>query len=304
MMDIHAEKGMQCVDCHFAQDSHGNGLIYGEVANAVEIGCKDCHGTADAYPDAAHLRPGRAARSGNDLSLLRNPDGQRRFEWLERGGRQRADPALDARSRSSSGRSSWSRTRSIPASPDYNAKAARAKLMSKIGADGRPFAWGPGVPPATARTSDDEMACFTCHSVVDHELRAAATCRSRPTGRPRRHHYEGERDAQLRHLQSAGRARRHVPARQAPDDARAATIAPVRSSSALVLSSTNVNRERIYVQQPPIAPSGFSSQAFAPHFPHTVRTTETKTCTDCHLSRDERQQRDHGAAAAARAPTS
>ena len=30
-------------------------------------------------------------------------------------------------------------------------------------------------------------------------------------------------------------------------------IAPVRSSSALVLSSTNTNRERIYVQQPPIS---------------------------------------------------
>ena len=33
-------------------------------------------------------------------------------------------------------------------------------------------------------------------------------------------------------------------------------IAPVRSSSALVLSSTNLNRERIYIQQPPIAASG------------------------------------------------
>ena len=61
MMDIHAEKGMQCADCHFAQDSHGNGLIYGEVANAVEIGCKDCHGTADAYPEPADVRPRRAA---------------------------------------------------------------------------------------------------------------------------------------------------------------------------------------------------------------------------------------------------
>src|SRR5690606_38378813 len=64
-------------------------------------------------------------------------------------------------------------------------------------------------------------------------------------------------------------------------------IAPVRSSSALVLSSTNANRERIYVQQPPISAPGFSSQAFAPHFPHTVRTRETKTCTDCHVSAAE-----------------
>ena len=58
----------------------------------------------------------------------------------------------------------------------------------------------------------------------------------------------------------------------------------MRSSSALVLSSTNINRDRIYVQQPPISAIGFSSQAFAPHFPHTVRKTETKTCSDCHVS--------------------
>jgi hypothetical protein len=61
-------------------------------------------------------------------------------------------------------------------------------------------------------------------------------------------------------------------------------VAPIRSSSALILSSTNINRERIYVQQPPISAAGFSSQAFAPHFPHTVRTRETKTCSDCHVS--------------------
>ena len=61
-------------------------------------------------------------------------------------------------------------------------------------------------------------------------------------------------------------------------------ITPVRSTSALILSSTNINRERIYVQQPPISSAGYSSQAFAPHFPHTVRRQETKQCTDCHLS--------------------
>jgi len=53
-----------------------------------------------------------------------------------------------------------------------------------------------------------------------------------------------------------------------------------------VLSSENTNREHIYVQQPPISAAGFSSQAFAPHFPHTVRATETKRCTDCHVSRE------------------
>ena len=80
-MDIHAEKGLQCADCHFAQDSHGSGLIFGEVANAVEIGCRDCHGTVTGYPTLRTSGPA-AGPDGNDLSLLRNPDGQRRFEWV------------------------------------------------------------------------------------------------------------------------------------------------------------------------------------------------------------------------------
>ena len=52
----------------------------------------------------------------------------------------------------------------------------------------------------------------------------------------------------------------------------------MRSSSALVVSSTNTNREQIYMQQPPYRASGYSSQAFNPHYPHTERKTETKTC--------------------------
>src|SRR5205807_1130511 len=37
LADIHLEKGMQCTDCHFGQDNHGNGKIYGEPRAAVEI---------------------------------------------------------------------------------------------------------------------------------------------------------------------------------------------------------------------------------------------------------------------------
>ena len=35
MSSIHLDKGMHCVDCHFAQDNHGTGNIHGEVAAAV-----------------------------------------------------------------------------------------------------------------------------------------------------------------------------------------------------------------------------------------------------------------------------
>ncbi|TAJ73968.1 MAG: hypothetical protein EPO51_03815 [Phenylobacterium sp.] len=280
MMDIHAEKGMQCADCHFSQDSHGSGLIMGEVANAVEIRCKDCHGTSSAYPTLRTSGPA-ADPKGNDLTLLRNPDGQRRFEWLERDGRQvliqrsLVDPKLEWRIK-------LTKDTVDRASPDFNAKSARAKLMSKISQDGKPFTWGPGVAPGNRAHNDDEMECFACHTSW---TTACAGCHLpiEANWKTTTHKYEGEETRNYA-TYNPQVARDDMYQLGVHSTTKGSTIAPVRSSSALVLSSTNVNRERIYVQQPPIAASGFSSQAFAPHFPHTVRTTETKTCSDCHVS--------------------
>src|SRR5262249_33917850 len=61
-------------------------------------------------------------------------------------------------------------------------------------------------------------------------------------------------------------------------------IAPVRSSSAVVVSSEDLNRQKVYFQQQTISAEGFAGQAFNTHVPHTVRTRETKSCTDCHVS--------------------
>ena len=58
LMDIHLEKGMHCVDCHFVQDVHGNTRFQDEVRRLIEIQCIDCHGTVSQARDAAHLGPG------------------------------------------------------------------------------------------------------------------------------------------------------------------------------------------------------------------------------------------------------
>jgi len=281
MMSIHAEVGMQCADCHFSQDSHGNGLIYGEVANAVEISCKDCHGTADALPTL--MTSNLAARpKGKNLNLLRNADGQRRFEWFKDANGERVliqrsivDPEL-------SWRVSLVKNSVNRSHPDFNLKAARAKLMSKTGSDTGKYTFGSGVNQDDRAHKDENMVCFTCHlswttscggchlpieanwQADDHKYDGGTT-RNYATYNP-----QVARDQMFqlgKHQTSKGNI-----------------IAPVRSTSALVLSSTNINRERIYVQQPPISSIGFSSQAFAPHFPHTVRKNETKQCSDCHIS--------------------
>ncbi|MEQ9641316.1 MAG: hypothetical protein RIM84_14925 [Alphaproteobacteria bacterium] len=303
MSSIHADKGMHCIDCHFTNDGHGNGYIYAEVANAVEIRCKDCHGTVDSYPTLRTSGP--AARPGGmDLSVLRTQDGRLRFEYrgddCEMPLDQRVDcklyqrPSLwgtdmpdpteptivEALGEFREWEVSLVRSSVNPGSPGYNEKAARAKLMARD----KSMEWGWGVAGNEADRAhrDDDMMCFTCHlswttSCAGCHLPIQAN-RKMP-----RLHYEGGvtrnfatynpqvvRDQMFqlgRHQTTKGNA-----------------IAPIRSTSALVLSSKNINRERIYIQQPPVAASGYSSQAFAPHFPHTVRLTETKTCTDCHLS--------------------
>lgn len=294
MMDIHAEKGMQCADCHFAQDSHGNGYIQGEVANAVEIGCKDCHGTADALPNL--LTSNVAARpQGTNLALLRNPDGRRRFEWqFDADGNQIGliqrsivDPKLE-----------WQVSlvkQSVTKGPHFNAKAARAKLMSRSGADDNSFGWGPGIDASDRAHGDDTMTCFTCH------LSWTTSCGGchlpiEANWKTKMHHFEGEEtrnfatyNPQVARDEMFQLGRHQLTKPGKPDEAGNARgiIAPVRSTSALVLSSTNLNRERIYIQQPPISAAGYSSQAFAPHFPHTVRKQETKQCSDCHVSADD-----------------
>src|SRR6202008_135585 len=61
-------------------------------------------------------------------------------------------------------------------------------------------------------------------------------------------------------------------------------VAPVRSSSAVLVSSQNQNREWIYSQQQTTSAEGFAGQTFNTHVPHTVRAKETKNCSDCHVS--------------------
>ncbi len=281
MMSIHAEVGMQCVDCHFEQDTHGNGLLYGEVANAIEIGCKDCHGTADAYPTLRTSGPA-APPKGHNLALLRNPDGRRRFEWVDREDGSRAliqrsivDPKLEWEM-------SLVKDSVDPETPQFNAKAARAKLMSKYGAETGNFEFGVGISEEDRAHQDPDMACFTCH------LSWTTSCGGchlpiEANWKTKSHKYEGgsTRNFATYNPQVARDQMFQLGKHQTT---KGNQVAPVRSSSALVLTSTNINRERIYIQQPPISAIGFSSQAFAPHFPHTVRLTETKTCSDCHLS--------------------
>jgi hypothetical protein len=274
LASIHMEKGMQCVDCHFSQDAHSNGHIYGEVAAAIEVDCVDCHGSATKYPTLRTSGPA-AKPGGMDMSLLKTQDGRQRFEWRE--GRLFQRAATDPKKE-------WEvslvKDSVNPANPHYNEKAARAKLMS-AGPEGQQGKWGPGV--GKLAHDNDKMSCHSCH------LSWTTSCAGchlpiQANWKTERLHYEG---GESRNYASYNPqvARDDMFQLGVAGPVKGSKITPVRSSSALVLSSVNSNREKIYIQQPPIAASGFSSQAFAPHYPHTERKEETKTCSDCHVSK-------------------
>jgi len=315
LMSIHVEKGMQCTDCHFSQDMHGNGHIYGEVAQAIEIDCQDCHGTVDSYPtlrssgpaapapkcpEGSTLQPGAAIKvagiappavpgyacvqadgtqtpappAGTDLAAMRTQDGRLRFEWV--------NGELWQRSSVTPGKE-WRihlvKDSVTPGNKDYNAKAARAKLMST---DTASFAWGSDVAPASRAHQDSKMLCVTCHSSWTTSC-FGCHLPIQANWKTDRHRFDGEESRNFA-TYNPQVARDDFFMLGKHGEAKGFRIAPIRSSSALVLSSTNSNREHIYVQQAPVSASGFSSQAFAPHYPHTERTVETKTCSDCHLS--------------------
>ena len=274
MSSIHVDKGMHCVDCHFAQDMHGTGHIVGEVAAPIEIACKDCHGTANAYPSLITSNVA-ASEKGRNLGNIRNPDGRKRFEWV--GGkliqRSLVTPNLEWEM-------SLLKDNSDPLSTQYNDKADRAHTMSR---NTESLEFGKDVKVADYAHGEDKMTCYTCH------LSWTTTCGGchlpiQANAKTPRHHYEGG-DTRNYATYNPQVARDDAFQLAVHGEVKNGVIAPLRSTSALILSSTNSNRERIYIQQPPISAPGFSSQAFGAHYPHTERKTETKTCTDCHLSK-------------------
>lgn len=285
LTDIHVDKGMHCADCHFGQDSHGDGHIYGEVAQAVEITCADCHGTVKAKTNLLTSGPA-APDGGNDLSTMRVPSGKLRFEWRGERLYQRSNLYPEKE---------WlvKQVRDIvnPADSLYNSKAARAKLTKKLGPEDTTDSKAAisEVDSSNDASSllahdDEKMACFTCHSSW---VTSCAGCHLpiEANWKQKSKHYDGKETRNwASYNPQVARDEMFQIGKHGP--AKNGQIVPIRSSSALVLSSTDINRQKIYVQQPPTAASGHSSQAFAPHFPHTVRTTETKQCVDCHVSKE------------------
>ncbi len=291
MLDIHLEKGMHCVDCHFIQDVHGDTKLYGEVRAAIEIQCIDCHGTTtqpaaefiDGRPQlrtsgpAAEERDGKTV--GRNLSEMRTPFGKRRFENIGKKIIQNSMVEEDL---------SWELTQVAdtidPTHRKYNPVAALAKTV-RLGEDDT-FAWGniaeDGRPCAH---NNSAMSCIACHSSWNPSCYGCHLPQKANEKMPSLHN---EGDFSRNHVAYNFQTLRDEVYMLARDgDVTGNRIGPARSSCAIHVGSYNANREAVYLQQQTISAEGLSGIAFSTNVPHTVRGKgETKSCTDCHLSVD------------------
>ncbi len=274
LADIHLQKGMHCVDCHFQQDSHGNGRLYGETRNAVEVDCTDCHGSIQARATLKTSGPAKP-EGGTDLRLLRTPWGDQRFYWKD--GRLFQRSMLDQNQQ-------WEVIQVLdsitPGSPNYNEKARFAKTVR---VDGK--TWGSTADDDAANPlahRNQRMTCYSCHSAW---IPTCFGC-----------HLEMAANRKMPMLHNEGLVTRNWTSYSFQilrDDiymlgvdgtVTGHRVAPVRSACAVLVSSQNSDRDWGYYQQQTVSAEGFSGQAFSPFVPHTVRTKETRTCTDCHVS--------------------
>src|SRR6266481_5865533 len=253
LADIHLEQGMQCADCHFAQDNHGNGKIYGEPRAAVEIDCVDCHGTirqkatlitsGPAAPDAP--RPGEPR--GRRLDALRTPSGLRRFE--RRGDKLFQRSMTDANVE-------WEIVQTkdtiTPGNSHFSMKSLRAKLMNR---DGAAFSQMPADDSQLAH-ANSSMTCYACHTSWTP---TCFGCHLQMTANVRRPmlHNEGlvTRNYTSYNFQIL---RDDIYMLGVDGTVTGHRIAPARSSCAVLVSSQNANREWLYYEQQTVSAEGFS----------------------------------------------
>src|SRR5712691_6074865 len=276
LKDVHLAHGMQCGDCHFDVDVHGNGMLYGEPRNATAITCVDCHGTIDQRPTL--ITSGNAGQI--DLLNTSNTAFGPRFSWEGTKLWQQSTMSPDML---------WEIPQTIdtidPLSPHYNPKSAYAKTLLR---DGK--TWGP-VPTTSkqrcARLAHDNgaISCQICHTSW------ATSCFGchlpmKANQRVPQNKFEGvtRRDFTTYNPQVV---RDDVFMLGIDGTVKKNRMAVIRSSSAVVVSSQNANREWVYSQQQTFSAEGYSGQAFNPHFPHTTSSVgTTKNCTDCHISKN------------------
>lgn len=304
LKDIHLEMGMHCTDCHFAGDSHGNGNLYGEARNAVTIECIDCHGTQKE--EAAILQylrltgPKRNSPEGKAL-LARTLSGNAAREMTD-GERNAVIKKFKFQGGKFTQQGSVDSTRKWTVRQTKDDRVDRAKWddssTESKGARGALYAhtvrvngqWG-NMPSADDLKSDpsnrlahdpDNFSCYACHTSWTTSC-FGCHLPMRANWQKKMLHNEAVKTRNYTNY-NFQTLRDDVYMLGIDGSVKGNKVVPIRSACAVLVSSQDANRNWLYLQQQTVSAEGYAGTAFSPYFPHTVRTTETKRCTDCHVS--------------------
>jgi hypothetical protein len=306
LKDIHLEKGMQCVDCHFAQDAHGDGNLYGETRNPVMVECQDCHGDVDKEAKILTYLKDTRASNADDLvigaftgnSAPKNPTADQiaqrktflknRFE--EDGGKLWQKSALDPQK-------GWYVSQTAKLNPNGTASEKAGAYAHTIRRDNKTW----GTPPAMDEKNEDlklahsstNMSCYACHSSWNTSCFGCHLPQRANQRKPMLHN-EGSitRNYTNYNYQTL---RDDVYMLGIDSSVKGHKVVPIRSACAVMVSSQDALRQSLYTQQQTMSAEGFAGTSFSPYFPHTVRATETKQCNDCHISKDKEGHVDNNA---------
>ncbi|MDT5158233.1 MAG: hypothetical protein QOH51_2590 [Acidobacteriota bacterium] len=286
LKDIHLEKGMHCVDCHYSQDAHGTGKIYGDRRAVIEVSCEDCHGTVGKRVTASTIRTSGygAPDGGNSMNHAAKGNPFNRVRFVQRGDKLFQRSMVEQNDPSTGKILEWEVTQVAdtidPKNAHYNPKSARAKTMLRDNET-----WG-AVPTDAKQLAHDSshVSCVACHSSWTTNCWGCHLSASVNTRKPDLHE-EGD-VTQVYPSYNPQVLRTDGYMLGIDGSIQGHKVMPVRSSSAVTVSITNGARSVIVNHAPTISSGGYNGNAFNTHPPHTVRATETKGCTDCHVSKE------------------
>ncbi len=130
--DVHFERGLECIDCHTANEALGTGAVVARKSDQVKIRCEDCHARRLAATPAASIDP----ESRKILAVRK---------WSLAPGQ------------------SLGRTQTGDALVNVIVdRAGQGRMLSKR--TGKPAELRPPLPVCTAGAGHERLSCSSCHS--------------------------------------------------------------------------------------------------------------------------------------------
>jgi hypothetical protein len=269
LQDVHFLAGIGCSDCHVTS-AHGDSNIYTRNWDAEPMECEDCHGTP--YAKASLKSSGPSGGDDFTSPIWQTPFGKPWFE--ERDGQiiehSRQTPGLsfvvpqlvdEVAGDATTGNALYAHQQPFETGPDPG-RDDEARAFAHVQEAGKQ-----GGLECYACHSSWQPNCLTCHLKMD-------------VTKPKQEIWWGDDDVEDIFFQLFSYTRSPFYMGRA-GDVEGNKISPYRSTMQVHLTVT-AGGETLLDNAMVATKDHQSSIVSNPYFPHTVRTTETKSCARCH----------------------